>query len=184
MAHTLISSLIWIDLEMTGLNPDQEKILEIALILTDKNLTITAHGPRLVIFQPEIVLESMDSWCKKQHADSGLLEEVRKSKLTENQAEQEILRFVSEHITSKAGYLAGNSIWVDRMFLRAHMPQFEQYLNYRMIDVSTIKELINTWYKNSPLLPYQKKEQHRADHDILESLQELSFYRKNFFIEF
>ncbi len=175
--------LVWIDLEMTGLNPDKEHILEIAVILTDKNLTITAHGPRLVIYQPEQILESMDSWCKKHHTASGLLEEVRKSTLSLVQAEKQILAFVSAHIALKSGYLAGNSIWVDRMFLRVHMPQFEHYLNYRMIDISSIKELVNAWYEGSPLLPYQKTEQHRADHDILESLQELSFYRKNFFIE-
>ncbi len=175
--------LVWIDLEMTGLNPDQEKILEIAVILTDKNLTIIAHGPRLVIYQPKAILESMDSWCKKNHANSGLLDEVQKSKLTIAEAEQEILKFVARYSAPQSAYLAGNSIWVDRMFLRVHMPEFERYLHYRMIDVSTLKELINSWYLENKLLPYQKKEQHRADSDILESIEELSFYKKFFFIE-
>ena len=175
--------VVWIDLEMTGLNPEQEKIVEIAVILTDKNLNLIARGPRLVIYQPEEILDSMDSWCKKHHGDSGLLDEVRKSTVTIDQAEQQILTFVSEYVAPQHAYLAGNSIWVDRMFLRAHMPEFERYLHYRMVDVSTLKELINSWYLENKLLPYQKKEQHRADCDILESIEELSFYKKNFFIE-
>ena len=180
---TLPSQFIWIDLEMTGLDPLKDRILEIAFLLTDKDLNITAYGPRFVIHQSENILGQMDSWCKNQHQSSGLLEEVRKSTTDLATAEQEVLSFIAQHIEPKKGFLCGNSIWVDRMFLRMQMPKLEAYLHYRMIDVSTIKELITAWYPANSLIPYKKQDQHRAMQDILESIEELRFYKKNFFIE-
>ncbi len=176
--------LVWIDLEMSGLNPEVDKIVEIAVLITTYNLDIVAQGPHLIIHQEQSVFDSMDDWNKKQHGQSGLIDAAKQSTITIASAEEQILGFIKQYAQEKKAYLSGNSIWVDRLFLRAHMPRLDSYLHYRIIDVSTVKQLVSLWYPQSPLLPYIKKDAHRADLDIAESVAELIFYKKHFFIAF
>ena len=172
--------LIWIDLEMTGLNPDQDRMIEIATIVTDSHLNILAEGPVLAIFQPEEVLSQMDAWNQKHHGQSGLLARVRESAISERQAEQETLAFLSQWVKPNASPMCGNSICQDRRFLYRYMPQLEVFFHYRNLDVSTVKELAKRWAPEI-LKKVVKKNAHLALEDIKESIDELKTYRQYFF---
>lgn len=173
------SNLAWIDLEMTGLEPKSNVILEIASVVTDANLNILDQGPSLVIHYPSYQLEKMSEWARLTHESSGLLDKVEKSKISVEQAETETLDFVKKYCVSTLTPLCGNSIWNDRMFLIEYMPTLNSYFNYRNIDVSTIKELVRRWY--GPESEFKKKKVHRAMDDIKESIDELKYYRDKFF---
>lgn len=174
------SNLAWIDLEMTGLDPETMVILEIATVVTDANLNVIAEGPHIAINYPEEILDRMEEWSRTHHQESGLLDRVRASVCDCSQAEQATLKFVSAHCGKGESPLCGNSVWQDRRFLAKHMPLLEGYFHYRIIDVSSIKELAARWYPGLP--PYQKKKDHLALNDIMESIEELKYFRKNIFI--
>ena len=174
-----LKRLIWIDLEMTGLNPDFDRIIEIATVVTDKDLEILAEGPVLAVHQSEDLLEGMDAWNQRTHGESGLIDRVRKSKFDEAEAERLTLDFVKEYVSEKCSPLCGSTICQDRRFLFRYMPQLECWLHYRNLDVSTLKELASRW---RPRLAagFTKKAAHRAFDDIIESIEELRYYRANF----
>jgi oligoribonuclease len=174
------NNLIWIDMEMTGLAPDSDRIIEMALLVTDAQLAILAEGPVMVIHQPNEVLEAMDSWNKGTHAKSGLIERVRASALSEAQAEARALEFLAPHVPANASPMCGNSICQDRRFLARWMPRLESYFHYRNLDVSTLKELVRRW-KPEALKGFNKEGKHEALADILESLDELRYYRRTVF---
>lgn len=169
--------LIWIDLEMTGLNPQQDRIIEIATIVTDAELNEIAVGPVLAIHQEESLLAQMDEWNQTHHSSSGLLERVRESKITMAEAEQATLDFLEEHIGSGLSPMCGNSICQDRRFLAQWMPNLEVYFHYRNLDVSSLKELARRWYPQE-LKGFHKQGAHLALDDIRESIEELRYYRK------
>ena len=171
------NNLIWIDMEMTGLQPDSDRVIEIAMLVTDPQLNVLATGPVLVLHQPDSVLESMDSWNKSTHAKSGLIEKVRASDLNEADAERQALAFLAAHVPPGASPMCGNSICQDRRFLARWMPRLEAHFHYRNLDVSTLKELVKRW--KPELKSFAKEGKHEALADILESLEELKFYRKN-----
>lgn len=173
--------LVWVDLEMTGLDPFREKILEIASIITDGQLEIIAEGPRIVIHQPEEVLLAMDAWNQEHHDASGLLEEVRRSTVSTAEAEERTLDFIASHCPRHGAPLAGNSVHQDRLFLGMHMPRLHDWVHYRNVDVSTLKELVSRWYPEAYRRRPSKKGNHRAHEDILESIAELAFYRETVF---
>lgn len=173
--------LIWVDLEMTGLNVETCHIIEMACLITDENLNIVAEGPDLVIHQPDRVLEAMDHWCTKHHGESGLTAAVRASQISLSQAEQTFLQFVEQHTPPKQCPLAGNSVHADKKFLDKYMPLFMDHLHYRIVDVSTIKELCRRWYPKTYEQVPIKREQHRALEDIKESISELRFYKQAIF---
>lgn len=174
--------LAWIDLEMTGLDPHQDVILEIATIITDGNLSLCAHGPSLVIHQPEERLAGLDSWVNRQHTQSGLLEQVRNSSISVQEAEEKTMVFLREWCEPRTALLAGNSVWNDRMFLSAYMPSIVDFLHYRLVDVSSFKAMLSRWYPDKPQVSFKKKERHRALEDIEESIAELRYYREHFFV--
>jgi len=171
--------LVWMDLEMTGLEPNEDTILEIATIITDGELRTVAEGPNLVVHQSAAVLDGMNDWCKQHHADSGLSERVRQSPLSMQDAEQQTLDFIAKYVKKGTSPLCGNSIHQDRRFLVAYMPTLEAYFHYRNIDVSTVKELSRRWYPS--LEAPKKKEEHLALADVRESIAELQFYRQQLF---
>ena len=174
--------LVWMDMEMTGLDPQRERIIEMATILTDGNLTEIAVGPDLVVHQSDEVLAAMDEWNRSHHGASGLTARVKESAVTEADAEAQTLAFIDAHVGPKdRPLLAGNSIHQDRRFIRRYMPALEKRLHYRMIDVSTIKELARRWYPAVVAKQPPKHETHRALDDIRESLDELRFYRAQVF---
>ncbi|MCG8418881.1 MAG: oligoribonuclease [Proteobacteria bacterium] len=166
---------------MTGLDPAGERIIEAAVLVTDSGLDIVAEGPNLVIHQPESVLAAMDEWNQTHHSQSGLLDRVRASTLTESQAEAEIIAFLAQHCLPRTCPLAGNSIHQDRRFLRRYMSQLDDYLHYRIVDVSTVKELVRRWYPDQFAKIPKKRECHRAMDDIHESLAELRHYKNTVF---
>lgn len=172
--------LIWIDLEMTGLHPDNDLIIEIATVITDRNLDIIAEGPVLAIHQKDEVLNKMDEWNTKQHTRSGLVDRVRKSIINEAQAEAITLDFIAQHVPENRSPMCGNSICQDRRFLFRYMPKLEQYFHYRNLDVSTVKELAKHW-KPDILKLFKKKSTHLAMDDIKESIDEMRHYRDHFF---
>ena len=173
--------MVWIDMEMTGLDPEKNRIIEIAMIITDGNLNVLAEGPDLVIHQPASFLKGMDEWNQEHHAKSGLLEAVKESTLTVKKAEQLTLEVIKEYCNPKKAPLCGNSVHHDRRFLVNYMPAIDQYLHYRHIDVSTLKALIVRWYpKDKDKVP-PKGKAHRALADIRESIDELKFYRERYF---
>ena len=174
-------NLIWIDLEMSGLNPEQDRILEMAAIITDENLEVLAESEILVIKQSPELLASMNEWCQQHHRENGLIEKVLASNLNEAQAEEQMLEFVSKYCAPNSSPLCGNSIWQDRRFLCRYMPHLESFFHYRTIDVSSIKELVARWYPSAS--KYEKTSSHRALDDISPSISELRFYRQNFFIK-
>ena len=173
-------NLIWIDLEMTGLDPQEDYIIEIATVVTDKNLNVLAEGPVLAIHQAEQALMRMDGWNRKQHGESGLTQRVKESQISETDAEQQTLTFLETWAPAKASPMCGNSICQDRRFLYRCMPKLEAFFHYRNLDVSTVKELTARW---APELKdqFKKKNSHLALDDILESIAELRFYRQNVF---
>lgn len=168
-------------MEMTGLDPEKEGIIEIASVVTDPELNILAHGPNLIIRQPPKLLKAMDEWNQKQHQKSGLLELVKKSKTSVRTAERLTLEFIKQYCISKKTLLCGNAIHHDRRFIIKYMPKLNAFLHYRHIDVSTIKALIGWWYPKNKDLP-EKTETHRAVDDIRESIEELRFYKKTYFV--
>ena len=170
-------NLIWIDLEMTGLDTLNDQIIEIATIVTDKNLNILAEGPMLAIHQSDATLAKMDDWNQTQHGNSGLVERVKQSTYTETQAELETINFLKEFVAAGVSPMCGNSICQDRRFLARCMPKLEAYFHYRNLDVSSLKELATRW-KPEILDQFEKKGAHLALDDILESIEELRFYRK------
>lgn len=171
--------LVWIDLEMSGLDPDACQILEIATLITDGNLELIAEGPDIVIHQQGHVLDAMDAWCTQQHGNSGLTAGVRASTVSLAEAEARTLEFVRRHCPPGKSPLCGNSIGHDRRFLIKHMPQLAGFLHYRSVDVSSVKELARRWYPD--LAPPRKGETHRALDDIRESIAELRHYREHIF---
>lgn len=174
--------LVWLDMEMSGLDPAKERIIEIATILTDGQLTEIAVGPDLVIHQSDEVIAGMDDWNRKHHGASGLIDRVKASTVTEAEAEAATLEFIKQHVGSKdRPVLAGNSIHQDRRFIRRYMPALDTRLHYRMVDVSTIKELARRWFPQIIAKQPPKNETHRALDDIRESIDELRFYRANVF---
>ncbi|WP_010598461.1 oligoribonuclease [Rickettsiella massiliensis] len=173
-------NLIWIDLEMTGLDTTQDKIIEIATIITNSQLEIIAEGPVFAIFQEESILASMDDWNKKQHKGSGLLERVRASAISEQIAEKETLDFIMTHVPPNKSPMCGNSICQDRRFLARCMPSLERYFHYRNLDVSTLKELAHRW-KPRITDGLKRKSRHLALEDVRDSIEELRYYREHFF---
>ncbi len=171
--------MVWLDLEMTGLG-EQHVIIEIATIVTDANLEILAEGPDIAINRSVEDLNNIDSWSERQHTASGLVDLVRTSRVGINEAEDQTLDFIRQWVGKRKAPLCGNSIWVDRLFLKREMPQLEAYLHYRVIDVSTIKELVARWYPDVEGTP-QKGQSHRALDDVRESINELRWYRERFF---
>ena len=175
-----VDNLIWLDLEMTGLDTANDYIIEIATVITDSNLTILAEGPVLAIHQSDEILSKMDSWNTKQHQSSGLIERVKLSTTTEQEAEQATLAFLQQYVPPKKSPMCGNSICQDRRFLSRCMPQLEAYFHYRNLDVSTIKELALRW-KAALKAGIKKDPKHLALEDIKDSIKELIYYRENFF---
>ena len=170
-------NLIWIDLEMTGLDPETHKIIEIATIVTDAQLNVLAEGPVLAIHQPEAELTKMDEWCTTTHTNSGLVERIRNSQVSEDEAVRQTIDFLEQWVPKGASPICGNSIGQDRRFLYKHMPELEQYFHYRYLDVSTLKELTRRW-KPEVLDGFSKKGSHLALDDIRDSIAELRYYRE------
>ena len=171
------NNLIWIDMEMTGLQPDSDRVIEIAMLVTDPQLNVLATGPVLVVHQPDEVLDAMDSWNKSTHAKSGLVERVRASRLSEADAEREAIAFLAPLVPAASSPMCGNSICQDRRFLARWLPKLEAHFHYRNLDVSTLKELVKRWKPD--LKAFGKEGKHEALADILESIEELKYYRKN-----
>jgi oligoribonuclease len=175
--------LVWMDMEMTGLDPEKERIIEVATIITDGSLAELAAGPELVVKQADEILEAMDAWNKTHHGGSGLIDRVKASEITDAMAEEQILAFINAHAGAKERpVLAGNSIHQDRRFIRRYMPKLDARLHYRMVDVSTIKELARRWYPSIVAKSPLKKDTHRALDDVRDSIDELRFYRTNIFV--
>ena len=171
------NNLIWIDMEMSGLVPDSDRILEVALLVTNAQLETVAEGPVLVVHQPDEVLAAMDSWNTGVHGKSGLVDKVKASRLDEATAEAQLLAFLAEHVPSGASPMCGNSICQDRRFLARWMPRLEAWFHYRNLDVSTLKELVRRW-KPEIAKGLKKEGKHEALADILDSIEELKYYRK------
>ena len=171
------NNLVWIDMEMTGLQPDSDRIIELALVITDGQLAVLAQSPVWVLHQPDEVLGAMDSWNRGTHGKSGLIEKVRASQLSEAAVEASALAFLAQHVPSSVSPMCGNSICQDRRFLARWMPQLEGYFHYRNLDVSTLKELVRRW-KPEVLKGFSKEGKHEALADILESIEELKYYRR------
>ena len=171
--------LIWLDMEMTGLNPDSDRIIEMAMIVTNSNLEVVAEGPVIAVHQSDAVLDAMDEWNKNTHGRSGLIERVKASTIDEAAAEAAYLEFMREYIPSRTSPMCGNSIGQDRRFMARYMPTLEAFFHYRNLDVSTLKELCKRWqpeiYKG-----FKKKSKHTALADIYESIDELKYYREHF----
>jgi len=173
------TNLIWIDLEMTGLDPDINSILEIAVHVTDSNLKILDKGLSLSIHHPDQMLNSMDKWNTKHHGESGLIDRSRKSKITMKKAEARVLQHIKQYTEPELSPLCGNSVWLDKLFLRKYMTNLHKYFFFRIIDVTTIKELVHRWYPNIPR--FKKADSHQALTDILESIAELVYYKEKVF---
>ncbi|RYZ59990.1 MAG: oligoribonuclease [Proteobacteria bacterium] len=175
-------SLVWIDMEMSGLNPDTDVVLEVALVLTNSSLEIISEGPDLIVRQDASLFAKMDKWNQEHHTKSGLWESVVKSTLSLEEAEDQLMTFLEANLFAKVSPLCGNSIAQDRLFLRKYMPRVNEFLHYRMVDVSSLKELVKRWYPNGPQAP-NKNNSHRALDDIKESITELKFYQDNYFVK-
>ncbi|VCU71151.1 Oligoribonuclease [Pigmentiphaga humi] len=173
------NNLVWLDMEMTGLDPEKERIIEVAVVVTDPQLMVIAEGPVLVVHQSDELLDAMDAWNKGTHGRSGLIDKVKASTLTESEAEDTLLAFLAQHVPPGKSPLCGNTISQDRRFMVRYMPRLEAFFHYRNLDVSTLKELCRRWrpeiYKG-----FEKKSRHEALADIYESIAELEYYREHF----
>ncbi len=172
--------LVWIDMEMTGLNPDSDRIIEVAIVVTDNNLETIAEAPVLVVHQPDEILDGMDAWNKSTHGKSGLIEKVKASTLNEAAVEAQMLEFMKEYVTERSSPMCGNSICQDRRFMARWMPKFEDYFHYRNLDVSTLKELAKRWRPEVAKGMVKKHGKHEALADIYESIAEMKYYREHF----
>lgn len=173
------NNLIWLDMEMSGLDPDRDRILEVAMVVTNQTLETVAEAPVLVVRQPDAVLEAMDSWNKATHARSGLVEKVRASTLDEAAAEAQMLAFLENHVPPRSSPICGNSICQDRRFLARYMPRLEAYFHYRNLDVSVLKELARRWHPQVAA-GLVKQGKHEALADVYESIEEMRYYRDRF----
>jgi oligoribonuclease len=173
------NNLAWLDMEMTGLDPDRDRIIEVAIVITNARLDTVAEAPVLVVHQPESVLAAMDDWNKSTHGKSGLIDRVRASRLADVEVEDRMLAFLAEHVPSRISPMCGNSICQDRRFLARWMPRLEAYFHYRNLDVSTLKELVRRW-KPELAKGVTKQGKHEALADIHESIEELKYYREHF----
>ncbi len=171
--------LLWIDMEMTGLSPDTDRIIELAVVVTDADLNTVAEGPVLVVHQPDAVMDAMDNWNKGTHGKSGLIDRVKASRLREADAEAQMLAFVKQHVPARTSPMCGNSICQDRRFMARHMPQLEAFFHYRNLDVSTLKELAKRW-RPGLVEGFKKSSRHEALADIYESIDEMKYYREHF----
>jgi oligoribonuclease len=175
-------NLVWLDMEMSGLNPDSDRVLEIAVVVTDSQLDVLAEGPVVVVHQSDRVLAAMDAWNTATHARSGLTEKVRGSRVDEDEAQRQVLEFLQTLVPAGKSPLCGNSICQDRRFMARWLPQLEAYFHYRNVDVSTLKELARRW-KPDVYRAFEKKSRHEALADIYESIDEMRHYRRLFIRE-
>lgn len=173
------SPLVWIDLEMTGLFPETCHVLEIASVVTDSDLEVIAEGPDLVVHQPDEVLAEMNEWCKVQHGESGLVDQIKASTVSLTDAEDQTIAFLRKHVPDGVSPLCGNSIGLDWRFIKVHMPRLAKFVSGELVDVTAIKELARRWYPEDK--PPDKADTHRARDDIMESVAELKFYREHVF---
>jgi oligoribonuclease len=173
------NNLIWIDMEMSGLSPDTDRVLEVALVVTDAELNTIAEAPVLVVHQSDAVLDGMDAWNKGTHGKSGLIDKVKASPLSDAEVEAQMIAFLKEHVPNRTSPMCGNSICQDRRFMARHMPELEAYFHYRNLDVSTLKELARRW-KPKLLDGFKKENKHTALADIYESIEEMKYYREHF----
>jgi oligoribonuclease len=171
--------LLWVDMEMTGLSPDTDRIIELAIVVTDADLNTVAEGPVLVVHQPDAVMDAMDNWNKGTHGKSGLIDRVKASQLSEADAEAQMLAFLKQHVPERSSPMCGNSICQDRRFMARYMPQLEAYFHYRNLDVSTLKELAKRW-RPGLAEGFKKSSRHEALADIYESIDEMKYYREHF----
>jgi len=172
-------NLVWVDMEMTGLDPDNDRIIEVAVVVTDPELNIIAEGPVFAIHQSDATLDKMDNWNKGTHGKSGLIDRVKASTVTEAQAEQELIAFLKQYVPNNKSPMCGNSICQDRRFMARGMPKLEAFFHYRNLDVSTLKELCRRW-KPEIATGFKKHQKHTALADITESIEELRYYREHF----
>jgi oligoribonuclease len=175
-------NLIWVDMEMTGLDPDNDRIIEVAVVVTDPELNILAEGPVFAIHQPEAIMDGMDAWNKGTHGRSGLIERVKNSTVTEADAEAALIAFLEQYVPAGKSPMSGNTICQDRRFMARGMPKLEAFFHYRNLDVSTLKELCKRW-KPELASGFKKHQKHTALADILESVEELKYYREHFIKE-
>ena len=175
--------LIWLDLEMTGLDPNAERIIEIYTCVTNEDLTEIIEGPGMVISQSKELIDGMDDWNQEHHSASGLIDEVLASEISEKEAEQKTLEFIKQHVGKNESPRCGNTVWHDRKFLSLYMPELEDYFHYRCIDVSSVKELTKRWRPDINIQHAQKNAAHRAEADVYESINELRFYRDTIFAQ-
>jgi oligoribonuclease len=173
--------LVWIDMEMSGLVPDRDRILEVAMVVTDADLNTIAEAPVFVLHQPDAVLDAMDSWNTSTHGKSGLVDKVRTSSFTEAQVEARLIEFLKPIVGEKLAPLCGNTVHQDRRFMARYMPAFDAYLHYRIIDVSTLKELAKRW-RPDVVQAFSKEGKHEALADVYESIEELRHYRQHFLV--
>ncbi len=172
-------NLVWVDMEMTGLDPDNDRIIEVAVVVTDADLNVIAEGPVFAIHQSDETLDKMDNWNKGTHGKSGLIDRVKASTVTEAQAEQELIAFLKQYVPANKSPMCGNSICQDRRFMARGMPKLEAFFHYRNLDVSTLKELCRRW-KPELASGFKKHQKHTALADIVESIEELRYYREHF----
>ncbi|MEM4990170.1 oligoribonuclease [Collimonas sp. H4R21] len=175
-------NLIWVDMEMTGLNPDSDRIIEVAVVVTDPQLNILAEGPVFAIHQPDEIMDGMDAWNKGTHGRSGLIEKVKNSTVTESEAELALIEFLKKYVPNGKSPMCGNTICQDRRFMARGMPKLEAFFHYRNLDVSTLKELCRRW-KPELASGFKKHQKHTALADIIESIEELRYYREHFIKE-
>ena len=171
--------LIWLDMEMTGLDPEKERIIEVAVVVTEPDLTVVAEGPVIVVHQSNELLDAMDHWNTSTHGRSGLTEKVRASTIDEAQAEATLIAFLAQHVPAGKSPMCGNTIGQDRRFMVRYMPKLEEFFHYRNLDVSTLKELARRW-RSDVYKGFDKKSRHEALADIYESIDELKYYREHF----